>query len=122
MAEGYRRSWRAWRASIPAKDWLQQPNPTPDQMLTLLPPPQNRPVMNRMGFRNGPLGVKPPSDVSRYRDRASVRGRHAGRHIMPSDRNRRANLKHGVLPYRRPPPILRLHRICVPVAGPREAE
>src|SRR6266404_5635474 len=43
MAEGYRRSWRAWRASIPAKGWLQQPNPTPDQTLTLLPSPQNPP-------------------------------------------------------------------------------
>src|SRR5882762_3756269 len=27
----------------PAKGWLQQPNPTPDQKLTLLPPPQIRP-------------------------------------------------------------------------------
>src|SRR5204863_4912046 len=26
-AEGSRRSWRVWRASIPAKGWLQQPNP-----------------------------------------------------------------------------------------------
>src|SRR4051812_29707617 len=41
---------------------------------------------------------------------------------MPSDGSRRANLKHGVLPRRRPPPIIRLHRIRVPVAGPREAE
>src|SRR5229473_4394591 len=31
------------RASIPAKGWLQQPNPTPDQQLTLLPPPLIRP-------------------------------------------------------------------------------
>jgi hypothetical protein len=48
-AEGYRRSWRMWRASIPAKGWIQQPNPTPDQKLTLLPPPQIRPLMNTMG-------------------------------------------------------------------------
>jgi hypothetical protein len=32
-----------WRASISAKGWFQQPNPTPDQKLTLLPPPQIRP-------------------------------------------------------------------------------
>jgi hypothetical protein len=38
-----------WRASISAKGWFQQPNPTPDQKLTLLPPPQIRPVMNTMG-------------------------------------------------------------------------
>src|SRR5216684_261443 len=31
------------RASIPAKGWLQQPNPAPDQQLTLLPPPLIRP-------------------------------------------------------------------------------
>src|SRR4030088_245073 len=30
-------------APIPAKGWLQQPNPTPDQKLTLLPPPLIRP-------------------------------------------------------------------------------
>src|SRR6266436_10113341 len=40
---------------------------------------------------------------------------------MPSDGSRRANLGNEVLPYRRPPPILRLHRIRVPVAGPRES-
>src|SRR5690242_118784 len=33
-----------WRAPIPAKGWLQQPNPTPDQKLTLPPPPQNPPL------------------------------------------------------------------------------
>ena len=37
-AADYRRTWRAWRALILAKDWLQQPNPTPDQKLTLHPP------------------------------------------------------------------------------------
>ena len=46
--------------------------------------------------RNGPLGVKPPSD-----DLATVivlpSVVDAGRHIMQSDRSRRANLKHGVL-------------------------
>src|SRR5438445_13611359 len=41
---------------------------------------------------------------------------------MPSDGSRRANLGNEVLPCRRPPPVLRLHRIRVPVAGPREAE
>ena len=34
----------------------------------------------------------PPSDLSRRRAHASVRGRHEGRHIMPSDGSRRANL------------------------------
>ena len=35
--------------SILAQGWLQQPNPTPDQMLMLLPPPHIRPVMNKTG-------------------------------------------------------------------------
>jgi hypothetical protein len=35
-------------------------------------------------FRNGPLGVKPLEQVSRRRVHASVRGRHDGRHTMPS--------------------------------------
>ena len=33
-----------------------------DQNLTLLRHPQSASVVNTMGFRNGPLGVKPPSD------------------------------------------------------------
>ena len=38
----------------------------------------------RHRFRNGPLGVKPLEQVSRRRVHASVRGRHDGRHTMPS--------------------------------------
>src|SRR5216683_1003723 len=42
------------RASIPAKGWLQQPNPTPDQQLTLLPPPLIRPrhEYDRLAFKD----------------------------------------------------------------------
>jgi putative transposase len=43
-------------------------------------------------FRNGPSGVKSPECSSRRRCHASVRGRHTGRHIMPSEGSRRANL------------------------------
>ena len=39
---------------------------------------------NDTAFRNGPLGVKPLEQVSRRRVHASVRGRHDGRHTMPS--------------------------------------
>jgi hypothetical protein len=43
-------------------------------------------------FRNGLSGVKSPECSSRHRCHASVRGRHRGRHTMPSERSRRANL------------------------------
>jgi len=39
---------------------------------------------NDTAFRNGPLGVKPLEQVSRRRVHASIRGRHDGRHTMPS--------------------------------------
>jgi transposase len=47
-----------------------------------LPPPAYSSLRHR--FRNGPLGVKPLEQVSRRRVHASVRGRHDGRHTMPS--------------------------------------
>ena len=31
----------------PVQGWLKQPNPTPEQMLMLLPPPHFRSVMNK---------------------------------------------------------------------------
>ena len=47
---------------------------------------------NDTAFRNGLLSVKSPECSSRRRCHASVRGRHTGRHIMPSEGSRRANL------------------------------
>src|SRR3954469_20628647 len=44
-ATNYRRWWRARRAPICSKDRLQQPVPTPDQKLTLLPPTHIRPAL-----------------------------------------------------------------------------
>ncbi len=40
------------------------------------------------GFRNGLSGVKSPECSSRHRCHASVRGRHTGRHTMPSEGSR----------------------------------
>src|SRR5216110_3470516 len=59
----------------PAKGWLQQPNPTPDQKLTLLPPPQIRPRHEYDGLEwttgRRPEPVK-PLGTRRY-------GRHFGK-------------------------------------------
>jgi len=73
-------------------------------------------------FRNAPLGVKLPSDAlvtvielpSVVDTRAATSCHQIG--------NRRANLQHGGLPCGWPLSTQRLHRIRVPVAGPREAE
>jgi len=62
------------RASIPAKGWLQQPNPAPDQQLTLLPPPLIRPRheydrLGRLLSRNAPHApaalIKSPSAIAK---------------------------------------------------------
>src|SRR5713226_542239 len=62
------------RASIPAKGWLQQPNPTPDQQLTLLPPPLIRPrhEYDRLNSRRG------QRKVARY---ASLHPTHVGQKV-----------------------------------------
>src|ERR1700732_947375 len=59
-----------WRASISAKGWFQQPNPTPDQKLTLLPPPQIRP-------RHEYDGLTPVPPLRRWRSNPPAR-RNAG--------------------------------------------
>src|SRR5205823_8531209 len=53
----------------PAKGWLQQPNPTPDQKLTLLPPPQIRPRheydgLDRLPGSRGSYSALPHRPVS----------------------------------------------------------
>src|SRR5712671_3378975 len=63
----------------PAKGWLQQPNPTPDQKLTLLPPPQNRP-------RHEYDGLAPPqSSANALPPPSGIVGHHRGdRHLDPA--------------------------------------
>jgi hypothetical protein len=55
---------------------------TDTEFALIAPPPAYSSLRHR--FRNGPLGVKPLEQVSRRRVHASVRGRHDGRHTMPS--------------------------------------
>ncbi len=55
---------------------------TDTEFALIAPPPAYSSLRHR--FRNGPLGVKPLEQVSRRWVHASVRGRHDGRHTMPS--------------------------------------
>ena len=70
------------------------------------------------GFRSEPSSVKSLERSSRRRFHASVRGRHLGRHIMPSEGSRRANLRErGSSPTAGPPACYRLHRLPRPGDG-----
>ncbi len=70
------------------------------------------------GFRSEPSSVKSLERSSRRRFHASVRGRHPGRHIMPSEGSRRANLRErGSSPTAGPPACYRLHRLPRPGDG-----
>ncbi len=73
------------------------------------------------GFRNGPLGVKPLEQVSRRRVHASVRGRHDGRHTMPSGEEPTSQSLAAWFRPRGvgPPAVSRLRRFRVPATGPR---
>src|SRR5712692_9838883 len=67
------------RASIPAKGWLQQPNPTPDQQLTLLPPPLIRPRHEYDRLAGGRMQVwdQPGSYLGDFRARAGADWHHS---------------------------------------------
>src|SRR5438270_6610202 len=70
----------------PAKGWLQQPNPTPDQKLTLLPPPQIRPRHEYDG-----LDLRGPRRINQFRAmRARSGPQEAGRPPRQATRRPRA--------------------------------